>query len=64
MKALTRQHKKIIKLICRELSPAQISERLNISEKTYFNHRDEIKARTKAKTNIGIYKYALKNKMI
>lgn len=64
VRSLTSQQTKILKLICRELSPTQISERLNISEKTFFNHRNELKRRTKAKTNIGLYKYAVKHKLI
>jgi len=61
MKALSPQQTKILKLICRELSPPQISTRLKISVKTFFNHRDQLKIKTKAKTNIGLYKYALKH---
>jgi len=61
MKRLSPQQTKILKLICKELSPGQISARLGISEKTFFNHRDNLKVKTKAKTNIGLYKYALKH---
>lgn len=58
---LTIQQIKVLKLICKELLPNEIARRLNISEKTYFNHRENIIIKTKAKSNIGLYKYALKN---
>ena len=61
---LTDHQIKIVKLICKEQSPGEISQRLNISMKTFFNHRAIILKKIKAKGNIGIYKYAVKKKLI
>jgi DNA-binding CsgD family transcriptional regulator len=54
----------ILVMICKELSPGQISAKVGISEKTYFNHRAHLKRVTRAKTNIGLYKYALKHGLV
>jgi DNA-binding NarL/FixJ family response regulator len=51
----------ILLLICDELSPSEISGRLKISEKTYFNHRYNILEKTGAKNNVGLLKYAIDN---
>ncbi|QOI98238.1 MAG: response regulator transcription factor [Flammeovirgaceae bacterium] len=51
----------ILLLICDELSPVEISERLQISEKTYFNHRYRILEKTGAKNSVGLVKYAIDN---
>lgn len=57
---LTDREIKILVLICRELSVTEISSRMKISDKTYFNHRGNIVKKTGAKTSIGLYKYALR----
>ncbi len=56
---LSNREMEILTLICQEFTPGEISERLNISEKTFFNHRANIIAKTGVKNNIGLYKYAL-----
>jgi DNA-binding CsgD family transcriptional regulator len=61
---LTKQQIKVLTLICKELSADEISIRLNISKKTFFNHRAMILEKAKAKGNIGLYKYALKHGII
>lgn len=48
----------ILLLICQELSPGEISERLRISEKTFFNHRAHILEKTGSRGNIGLLKFA------
>jgi DNA-binding CsgD family transcriptional regulator len=58
---LTVRQGRILSLICKELSPAEISKRLKISTKTFFNHRARIVEKTHAKSNIGLYKYALRH---
>jgi DNA-binding CsgD family transcriptional regulator len=60
-KKLSNREIEVLMLICKELSPGEISERLNISEKTFFNHRSNILDKTGARTNIGIYKFGLRN---
>lgn len=52
---------KILSLICKEFPPDEIGRRLRISTKTYFNHRANILVKTKAKTNVGLLKYALRH---
>lgn len=48
----------ILLLICQELSPGEISTRLQISEKTFFNHRTNILRKANARGNIGLLKFA------
>lgn len=55
---LTAREVEILMLICQELSPGEISERLQISEKTYFNHRANILAKTNCRGNVGLVKFA------
>ncbi len=56
---LTSREIEILLLICQEYAPSEISERLSISEKTFFNHRGNIVIKTGARNNIGLYKYAI-----
>ncbi len=60
-KSITDQETKVLTLICKELAPIQISSRLKISVKTFFNHRANIVSKIRAKGNIGLFKYALRN---
>lgn len=54
----------VLLLICQELSPREISDRLQISEKTFFNHRSNILEKTGARNNIGLLKYALQKGLL
>ncbi len=54
----------VLLLICKELPPGEIAKRLKVSEKTVQNHRASIKVKTKAKSNIGIYRYALQHGLV
>jgi DNA-binding NarL/FixJ family response regulator len=54
----------ILLLICQELTPTEISTRLKISEKTFFNHRTNILSKTGVRGNVGIVKYAYQNGLI
>ena len=56
---LTTREIEIMLLICQEYTPGEISSRLNISEKTFFNHRANIVAKTGVRNNIGLYKFAI-----
>jgi len=56
---LTPREMEILLLICEELSPGEISERLQISEKTFFVHRSNILVKTKARGNVGLLRFAL-----
>jgi len=53
----------ILLLICQELAPKEISDRLQISEKTFFNHRSNILNKTGMRTNVGLLKYAVENSL-
>lgn len=55
---LSPREMEILLLICHELSPGDISERLQISEKTFFNHRQHVLEKTGARTNVGLVKFA------
>jgi DNA-binding NarL/FixJ family response regulator len=48
----------ILLLICQDLTPGEISERLKISEKTFFNHRANILKKANARSNVGLVKFA------
>jgi two-component system response regulator DegU len=48
----------ILLLICQELTPGEISERLQISEKTFFNHRAHILKKAHTRSNVGLVKFA------
>ena len=59
---LTNREIEVLLLICHELTPGEISERIQISEKTFFNHRANILAKTKARNNVGLIRYAITNR--
>ena len=54
----------ILFLICQELSPSEISSRLQISEKTYFNHRTNILSKIGVRGNVGLVKYAYQHGLL
>jgi len=56
---LTPREEEILRLICQEYTAKEISERLNISEKTYFNHRANILLKTDCKGNVGLFRFAI-----
>lgn len=55
---LTAREIEVLMLICQELSPDEISRRLKISKKTFFNHRATILQKTGTRNNVGLVKYA------
>ena len=61
---LTKRETEILILIAREYSTQQIAEKLFISERTVETHRKNIFAKTKAKSIIGLSKYALQHGLI
>jgi two-component system response regulator DegU len=58
---LSNREVEILILICQEYTPGEISARLDISEKTFNNHRSNIIAKTGARNNIGLYKFAVQH---
>lgn len=54
----------VLLLICQELTPTEISSRLKISEKTFFNHRTNILSKTGVRGNVGLVKYSYQNGLL
>ena len=54
----------VLLLICQELSPSEISARLKISEKTFFNHRANVLAKIDGRGNVSIVKYAYQHGLL
>jgi two-component system, NarL family, response regulator DegU len=61
---LSARELEILLLICQELTPVEISKRLQISEKTFFNHRANILSKVTARGNVGLVKYAYQHGII
>jgi two-component system, NarL family, response regulator DegU len=61
---LTTREIEIMLLICQEYTPGEISSRLLISEKTFFNHRSNILEKTQARNNVGLVRFALQKKYL
>jgi DNA-binding NarL/FixJ family response regulator len=45
-------------------APAEISDRLRISEKTFFNHRSHILEKIEGRNNVSIVKYAFEHGLL
>ena len=60
---LTRREKEIITLIAKEKTNIEIADALFISEYTVESHRKNIFRKTKAKSIVGLVKYAFENKL-
>jgi two-component system, NarL family, response regulator DegU len=56
---LSSRELEILILICQDLTPSDISQRLQISEKTFFNHRANILVKSGARSNVGLVKFAI-----
>jgi two-component system, NarL family, response regulator DegU len=61
---LSARELEILLLICQEFTPVEISKRLQISEKTFFNHRANILSKVNARGNVGLVKYAYQQGII
>ncbi len=61
---LSEQDITIIKLYSREYSYRDIGFELNLSEKHVENQIEQIRSKVGAKNEVGIFIYALKNKII
>jgi len=53
--------RQIIKLVCHQLTSKEIGEKLGLSIKTVEVHRFQIFKQIKAKNNVGVALYAIKN---
>lgn len=58
---LTKREIEILSLIAREYTTSQIADMLFISERTVETHRKNIFSKTKARSIIGLSKYAIQN---
>ncbi len=61
---LTTRELEILKLVCDELTTADIAEKLFISPRTVETHRKNILEKSKAKTIVGLIKYAYNNNIM
>ena len=61
---LTSREMEILLLICQEYTPTEISTRLQISEKTFFNHRAHIVTKIEGRGNVSIVKYAYQHGLL
>jgi DNA-binding NarL/FixJ family response regulator len=61
---LTKREKEILRLIAQEHTNIQIADMLFISEHTVEAHRKNIFRKTKAKSIVGLVKYAYDNKLL
>lgn len=61
---LTKREVEILKLICREMTTQEISEKLFISKRTVEGHRNNMLTKTKCKNTAGLVVYAVKNNII
>lgn len=63
-KALSEREIEVLKLIAQEFSSEQIAEKLFISRRTVDTHRLHIFEKTKAKTIVGLIKFAIRNGLV
>ncbi|MBI2281893.1 MAG: response regulator transcription factor [Bacteroidetes bacterium] len=61
---LTPRELEILKLVCEELTTADIAEKLFISPRTVDTHRKNILEKSKSKTIVGLIKYAFENNIL
>lgn len=61
---LTPRELEILKLVCEELTTADIAEKLFISPRTVDTHRKNILEKSKSKTIVGLIKYAFVNNIL
>lgn len=61
---LSSKEKEVLQLICKELSNNEISRKLNISKTTVNTHRTRMMQKAGVKNIIGLYKWALQNRLI
>lgn len=62
--SLSDREEEILRLICRELTMKEISEKLSLSEKTIHNHRARMMDKLNVKNTVGLVKYAYESGII
>lgn len=62
-KALTKKEIQVVKLLCAECNSRKIAAVLGVSKRAIDSRRLKILRKIKAKSVVGIVKYAIKNKL-
>ena len=60
----TKREKEILSLICKGYSNNQISDKLNISQRTVERHRSNLLLKTESSNSISLAVYAIKNNIV
>jgi DNA-binding NarL/FixJ family response regulator len=61
---LSQREKQILRMISKELTTKEISEALNISNRTVENHRGNIMKKLDVHTKVGLVKYAIQTGLV
>ena len=61
---MTLRETEILYLILKETSTVEIAKKLNISNRTVDAHRINIMKKAETSSLIGLFKYAIKNKLV
>jgi two-component system invasion response regulator UvrY len=62
--SLTDQEKKVLTHVTKELSTAEIAEKMNISPHTVESYRKKLLKKLNLKNSVGLAMYAIKNKLV
>ena len=60
---LTKREKEVLTLICNGNSKTEISDQLNISERTVEKHKENLLSKTETSNTVNLVIYAFKNKL-
>lgn len=61
---LSTRELEVLSYICHEYTTREIAEKLNLSEKTVKNHRNNLIEKVKARNTVGLVKFALEHKLV
>ena len=61
---LTNREREVLELICKQLSTAEIADKLNISPRTVEGHRNNLILKTQSKNMAGLVVFAIQNKIV
>lgn len=53
-----------LKLLCKDLTIAEIAKQMNLSPRTVEHYRDNLLRETGSKSKVGLVIYAIKNKIV
>ncbi len=60
----TKREKEVLELICKQMTTAEIADKLFISPRTVEGHRNNLLLKTESKNMAGLVVYAIKNKLV